>query len=113
MLNRVTDLTRNVLTQGEELRPVLRYARKHPVDVIRVAVDAGHVGTYAVTFYFADGAECFTRWADWRVLVDWLRARRSWSFHRVRFADRELYAAAREHPGVQAMRRDGVEIAGP
>lgn len=111
MLNRVTDLTRNVLMRGEGLRPVLRYARKRPVDVVRV--DPDPTGGWEVTFYFDGGAECLTRWQDWRVLIHWLRARRSWSFHRVRFAEPELYAAALTHPGVQAMRMDGVEIAGP
>lgn len=115
MLNetRITDRLHNVLMRGKGLRPILRYAAHHPVDAIRVDYSVNEPSQYAVTFYFADGAQGLTRWGDWRVLVDWLLARRSWSFHRLRFAPPDLKAEAFDHLGVHALRKRGVEIAGP
>jgi len=73
------------LCAGEGLRPVLRYARVSPVSVVTIGYsDAAFTkGRYSVVFYFDDGATCETFWQDWRVLFDWLAARRSWSVERV------------------------------
>lgn len=113
MQYRVTDLCRNTLMTGKNLAVVLRYARKHPVNVVRIdhAVNVGRVGEYAVTFYFADRAECTTYWASWRVLLDWLCARRSWTITRVRNADTGPdipYA----HPALAELRAKGCQTVG-
>jgi hypothetical protein len=60
---------------------------------------------YAVTFYWPDGDNAVTHWADWRVLLTWLAARRSWSISRVTF-DAPLYDAVASDPRLAAFRRD-------
>jgi len=75
----------NRLCAGEGLRPVLRYARVSPVNVVTInhSQSTFRDGRYSVVFHFDDGASCETFWQDWRVLFDWLAARRSWSVERV------------------------------
>jgi hypothetical protein len=115
---RVTDRVRNVITQGEGLRPVLRFARKYPVEIIRVDVSVEQPEMYAVTFYFDPegrrGYECMVRFADWRVLLDWLLARRSWTaLHRIRFAHRGTYELALQDKRTARLVAKGITIAGP
>jgi hypothetical protein len=116
-INRVTDLTRAVLMQGEGLRPVLRFARKHPVSVIRVDHSVNKPGHYAVTFYFEmphghGHAECCVLFADWRVLLDFVLARRSWSVDRIRFAEIGLFEYATTTLRVAALRKRGTTVCG-
>lgn len=108
--NRVTDLCRNVLMSGEGLRPVLRYARKSPVNVVRVDISVNDPTRYAVTFYYDDGAQCVTSWADANVLVDWLIARRSWSFHRLNVAAPYISERLEGHVGLKLLHKRGVEV---
>lgn len=109
----VYDRLHNRLMSGEGLRPVLRYARLSPVNVVRIdhSVSPFQLGRYAVTFYFDDGAECLTYWQDWRVLLTWLAARRSWSVERVRLASTgpDIPSA---HAGVAALQKRGVSMIG-
>ncbi|EIZ87109.1 hypothetical protein WYO_0146 [Methylobacterium sp. GXF4] len=112
-LNRVTDLCRNVLMQGEGLRPVLRYARLKPVTAIRVDISVEDPTRYAVTFYFNGGAQCLTRWVSWTVLCEWILARRSWAPDRVRFAHRGTFEQVLEHGYDATLRKRGIEVAGP
>lgn len=74
------------LAKSQNLRGLLTYYRAHPDDIV-VKVEEG----YKVMFFFShDGAQCQTNWADWRVLLDWIRTRRTWSVNRVTF-DAPLY----------------------
>lgn len=81
--NVVYDRLGITVTRGAGLRPVLRHARKSSVNVVSCKPNS-HDGYY-VEFWFDDGARCGTQWADWRVLLDWLHARRSWSVGRLTF----------------------------
>ena len=82
---RICDFHGNTVATSRNLRGVLTFARSHPVDVVRITALPGH--SYRVIFYFhnAHGAHysAETVWAGWRVLCDWLAARRSWSVERV------------------------------
>lgn len=111
-IHRVTDLCRNVLMQGEGLRPVLRWARKSPVYRVRVDHSVEMPGHYGVTFYFDDGNECFTRWASCRVLLDWLLARRSWGVDRVYFAHPGMIDSVDNLASVAALRKRGTNVVG-
>jgi hypothetical protein len=84
--NRIYDRLGKQVMSGKGLRPVLRYVRTSPVNVISCKpIDGGDRGQYAVTFYFDNGASCSTWWQDWRVLCDWLTARKSWGVNRLTF----------------------------
>jgi hypothetical protein len=115
MITTVTDHVRSVLMRGIGLRPVLRYARTSPVTVVRIdhSVHPLHPTDYAVTFYFADGAQSVVRFADWRVALTFVLARRSWSVERVRFAHADLFEAAITLPEVAQLRARGTAVAGP
>lgn len=95
--NRIYDRIGKRIMCGKGLRPVIRYARLSPVNVISCKpIDGGSRGQYAVTFHYDDGASCATWWADWRVLCDWLSARRSWGVNRLTFhstMQADLFAA--------------------
>lgn len=100
------------LMSGKGLRPVIRYARVSPVIRVRVDYSVEMPGTYGVTFYFDDGAQCFTRWADWRVTLDWLLARRSWSVDRVYFAHPGMIEDATDRASAAALRKRGTNVVG-
>ncbi len=118
----ITDHIHNVLARDKNLAVVLRWASKHPVEVIRIdlAVNEGKIGQYAVTFYFdCEGnspTQALTYWADWRVLLDWLLARRSWtSLHRITFGHDGTFAQATAGSGdfrIAKLRQRGVQICG-
>jgi hypothetical protein len=60
---------------------------------VRRAFGEHFSGGYEVTLYWPhSGDHAVTYWQDWRVLLDWLKARRSWSIERVTF-DAPLYDA--------------------
>jgi hypothetical protein len=116
----ISDCLHNVHARGKNLAVVLRWARKYPVEVIRVdyAVNEGRIGNYAVTFYFdPEGGtpyQSLTYWGDWRVLLDWLLARRSWTaLHRVRFAHPGTFELAHVDGRTTALRKRGVTVCGP
>lgn len=88
-IHSVYDRLGKTVTRGAGLRPVLRHASKSPVNVISCKPNSS--GGYYVEFWFDDGARCGTQWSDWRVLLDWLHRRRSWSVGRFTF-DRTLEA---------------------
>lgn len=116
----ISDCLHNVHARGKNLAVVLRWARKYPVEVIRIdyAVNEGQVCNYAVTFYFdPEGGipyQSLTYWGDWRVLLDWLLARRSWTaLHRVRFAHPGTFELAHVDERTAALRKRGVTVCGP
>jgi hypothetical protein len=77
---RVTDRLHRVSRRSKNLRAVLEHARKHVVTVVEVR----QVGEYyGVAFHFEGGDTALTCWSDWRVLADWLKARRSWGPDRI------------------------------
>jgi len=118
----ITDCLHNVHARGKNLAVVLRWVRKFPVEVIRVdyAVNEGQIGNYAVTFYFnCEGStpyQSLTYWGDWRVLFDWLLARRSWtSLHRITVGHDATAAAILAGSGdhrVALLRKKGISVVG-
>jgi hypothetical protein len=113
----VVALNGTVLARGGDLAVVLRYARRYPVEVIRVDLSVEHREQYAVTFYFdpeRHQGHCLTYWGDWRVLLDWLMARRSWTaLHRIRFAHSETFDLAHVDVRTAKLRARGVTVCGP
>lgn len=110
---RVIDFSNNVLMQGKNLAVVLRYARKADVYRVRVDYSAEYREKYAVTFYFDDEAQCLTYWGDWRVLLDWLLARRSWNVDRVHFARPGMIDEATSYYATEKLRKRGTNVVGP
>ena len=81
------------LRYSKNLRGILEHYQRNPADiVIKVKAKDWADAPYTVTFYWPNGDMADTNWADWRVLLDWLKARRSWSIARVTF-DAPLYDA--------------------
>ena len=71
------------ISKSKNLAGLMRYYSAHPADLVIKVRECPN--GFAVTFFFDDGVEAHTVWGDWRVLLDWLRARRSWSIKRVTF----------------------------
>ena len=87
----IIDFHGKTVATSKNLRGILSFAREHPVNVVTVA-DNG-AGDYQVAFYF-DGRlpySAVTSWADWRVLLRWLAARRSWSIERITILGKAFY----------------------
>jgi hypothetical protein len=99
---RICDAHGKTVATSKNLRGILTFARKYPVDIVTLE---RHAGSYRVVFYFAPlsgrapmGAAftAQTLWADWRVLFDWLLRRRSWSLERVTVIGESLWREIRE-----------------
>ena len=86
----IYDRLGRTIRRSRNLRGVLEHYRKHPDDMtVKVRPLPEH--HYKVTFYWPSRGESGESiWADWRVLLDWLAARKSWSINRVTF-DAPLY----------------------
>lgn len=111
----ITDRAGRVLARGNNLGCILKFARKHPVEVIRVERSWRGEGQLTVTFYFEPeslAAQALTTWADWRVLLDWLHSRRSWdALHRVRFImDAKAFEEVDKHPITAKLRARGITV---
>ena len=75
-----------LIRTSRNLRGILAYARVSPVasvDCQRLESETDGGRLYSVTFLYDDGAVGQSDWADWRVLAQWLKARRSWDVGRV------------------------------
>jgi hypothetical protein len=116
----LTDRLYTVHARGKDLAAVLRWARMYPVEVIRIDHDTSYREPYTVTFYFnCEGSEpytCVTHWGDWRVLFDWLLARRSWgSVHRITIghdATANIVLAGSGDHRVALLRKKGISVIG-
>jgi hypothetical protein len=86
----VYDRQGRTVRRSKNLRGVLTHYRAKPQDIVVKVCDAKLTDGYTVTFYWQDGDHCATTFADWRVLLTWLAARRAWSIQRVTF-DAPLY----------------------
>ena len=92
---------------SRNLRGVLEHARRHNVDVVELReLEAGH---YGVAFHFDNGDTALTNWADWRVLLDWILSRRSWSVTRVS-VDASLFPVVDAHTSTTAIRKTGTLV---
>lgn len=116
----IYDRLGNVLHRGKDLAVVIRHARANPCEVVRIdtAVNPNHSNQYAVTFYFdpesSDPTHALTHWGDWRVLLDWLAARRNWvHIHRIRFSDQATFDLFLASDYGQHKAFKGVQFAGP
>lgn len=103
----------DTLMEGKNLAVVTRYARVSPVVVVRIRRSVTDVRNTILDFEYDDGAHCVTYWADWRVALDWIRARRSWSVDRVLVSD-GLYAVmcadGSAHKSIDAIRARGTLV---
>lgn len=76
-----------VIGKSKNLRGVLSRASKFTVDAVycdRVKPFApGSLPYYDVQFEYSDGSIAFAEFADWRVLVDFIKARRTWRINKV------------------------------
>lgn len=88
---RIYNVAGTTIRQSKNLRGVLAHYSANPADLVVKVIEIGRTGGYyKVIFYWPNGDEAITQWGDWRVLLDWLKARRSWSIARVTF-DAPLY----------------------
>lgn len=81
------------IRRSKNLLGLLRQYRYNPCDMVvkvKAAPRDGRPYNYDVSFFWPNGDVAETQWADWRVLLVWLKARRSWSIARVTF-DAPLY----------------------
>jgi hypothetical protein len=65
-----------IIHRGRDLRIVVDHVRRVGLDNAWALKNADGSGTLALTF--GDASYCETDFADYTVLVAWLRARRSW-----------------------------------
>lgn len=105
------------IAQSRNLAGILRWTRDRELDEIRIDHSVEDIGAYAVTFAYRDGSRALTIWQDWRVLIDWLAARRSWrTDYNIHFAATasDIAIAARKDRGrtLQALMDRGVTISG-
>lgn len=107
----VYDRHGKTIRRSRNLRGIIEHYRANPDDMVVKVVEYPDYGDYDVTFYWPNlGHSAKSRWSDWRVLLDWLKARRSWSIDRVTF-DAPLYDAQCDGtPEIAAMRKFGVPV---
>lgn len=112
MGNVVRHANHDVAMEGKDLAVVQRYARLSPVVLIRIRRSVETHGVSIVEFVYDDGANCVTRWADWRVALRWIRARRTWScIDRITVHDGMYDAMEREMPAtLVAIRQRGTRV---
>lgn len=76
---RISDMHGRTIKRSQNLRGVLEFARANPCNVVELrALEGEQSGFYGVAFHFEGGAHSYHVWSDWRVLMDWLRSRRTW-----------------------------------
>lgn len=104
----VYDMHGKTIRRSANLRGVLAHYRAKPADIVVKVAQNGN-GSYNVTFYWPDGDYALSYWNDWRVLLDWLKARRSWSISRVTF-NAPLYDEHENDPRFAAFRKLGIPL---
>lgn len=72
---RIYDIRGRIVRRSQNLRGILDHARRFEVVTISAYESEGK---YKVRFGFSNDDWARVEFADWRVLVDWIRARRSW-----------------------------------
>jgi|SRR6185437_8022423 hypothetical protein len=85
---RIYNMHGATVRSSKNLLGVLTHYRYNPCDIVVKVKEAPRDGRpydYDVTFFWPNGDKADTQWADWRVLLNWLQARRSWSIARVTF----------------------------
>jgi hypothetical protein len=97
------------IRRSRNLRGLLLHYKAKPEDLV-IKVTEAEGGHYDVTFYWPhSGDQARTQWADWRVLLDWLLSRRSWSIDRVTF-DAPLYDRVKHEGQFDAFRKSGIYL---
>lgn len=77
------------IRRSKNLVGLRKHYRENPEHVV-VKVRESEAYYHVSVFWPRAGHEAKTLWGDWRVLLDWLLARNSWSIERVTF-DAPLY----------------------
>jgi hypothetical protein len=66
-----------IVAKSKNLRGLLDYARKHAVTRIETIALPSDQGSMRV--FFKDGAECRANFNSFKVMTNWIKARRSWA----------------------------------
>ena len=106
----VYDRLGRTIRRSRNLRGLLTHYRKSPDDLVVKVVEHPDYSDYDVTLFWphtGDTAKC--RWVDWRVLLDWLMSRRSWSIARITF-DAPLYDKIAHEPRIAETRKHGIPV---
>ena len=104
----VYDRLGRTIRRSKNLRGVIEYYRANPEDIVVKVKEWPDYNDYDVTFYWPhSGATAKSRWGDWRILLDWLKARRSWSIDRVTF-DTPLYDKHEGNARFASFRKSGI-----
>lgn len=78
----------DILHTSRNLRGLLEHGRRvgAPVSAYIVqdhAATGSKIGAYVLRLFYPDGSQGWSRFADWRVCGQWLRARRAWQGVRI------------------------------
>jgi hypothetical protein len=104
---RVFDRLGKTIRRSQNLRAILVHATKKPVNVVEIrALNDGYIG---VAFHFDGGDAAISTWSDWRVVLDWIAARRSWSVERVTLSA-PLFNRAQQTSRVATIRKRGTLV---
>jgi hypothetical protein len=92
MMDTIT-LNDKIVSRSQNLRGILDYARKFPME--SASVRRMPEGKAQVRFTFSNGAESLTLWESFRIASDWIRQRKSWGiepkFDMLTMFDPDLY----------------------
>lgn len=104
---RVYDRLSRITRQSKNLAAT-RHATKHWVKFVEMRQLES--GNYGVVFWYNNGDSAVTTWADWRVALDWIIARRSWnSIERIGMSA-PLYMVAATSRAVETIRKSGTIV---
>ncbi|OJA37903.1 hypothetical protein BGV47_16345 [Burkholderia ubonensis] len=67
-----------IVGTSKNLRGMRDYARKSPVACVETRRSPANRHNGQLTVTYADGAYCTVHFASYGVMIDWVRARRSW-----------------------------------
>ncbi|HDR9130795.1 TPA: hypothetical protein QDA91_001892 [Burkholderia vietnamiensis] len=67
-----------VIGASKNLRGMRDYARKSPVACVETLRSPANRHNGQLTVTYADGAYCTAHFACYEIMIDWVRARRSW-----------------------------------
>lgn len=89
MSTRIYDRLGQTIRRSQDLRGLLEHVRRNRDDLVIKITESDN--KYQVTVYWpASGEHGCTTFVDWRVLLDWLASRRSWSIDKIKI-DAPLY----------------------
>jgi hypothetical protein len=110
MTTHIYDRLGKTIRRSRNLRGLMDHYRAKPEDVvIKVTQDKDYRNYPVTVFWPISGDQGHATFADWRVLLDWIGARRSWSVQRVTF-DAPLYDLFCDDARVSDLRKAGIPV---